>query len=175
MARTAPSPSLAGIPVFAVVDENRARAAAGITMAVGAVAFAEANFEHHFVPIRIVTIVFAVDFLLRVTIGLDRSPVGVVSTWIARRRPPEPVSARPKRFAWTLGLAMSAAMAVITNLGVHGVLPRTICLLCLALMWLESVLGLCLGCEIHGVLARRGWARSDDGFEICVGGACARR
>ena len=144
-------------------------------MAVGAVAFAEANFEHHFVPIRIVTIVFAVDFLLRVTIGLDRSPVGVVSTWIARRRPPEPVSARPKRFAWTLGLAMSAAMAVITNLGVHGVLPRTICLLCLALMWLESVLGLCLGCEIHGVLARRGWARSDDGFEVCVGGACARR
>ena len=103
MARTAPSPSLAGIPVFAVVDENRARAAAGITMAVGAVAFAEANFEHHFVPIRIVTIVFAVDFLLRVTVGLDRSPVGVVSTWIARRRPPEPVSARPKRFAWTLG------------------------------------------------------------------------
>ncbi len=111
-------------------------------------AFAEVNFEHRFVPIRIATIVFAVDFLLRVAIGLDRSPVGVVSAWIARRRPLELVSARPKRFAWTLGLLMSAPMAVITNPGVHGVLPRTICLVCLALMSLESVLGLCLGFEI---------------------------
>ena len=35
--------------------------------------------------------------------------------------------------------------------------PLTICLICMALMWLEAVLGLCLGCEIHGALVRRGW------------------
>ena len=60
------------------------------------------------------------------------------------------MSAKPKRFAWTLGLVMSFAMMVITNSDIHGALPRTICLICLVLMWLESVLGLCLGCEIHG-------------------------
>ena len=76
---------------------------------------------------------------------------------MTRRHPPEWVSAKPKRFAWTLGLAMSLAMTVITNSGVRGLLPRTICLICLALMWLESVLGLCVGCEIHGLLVRRGW------------------
>ena len=60
----------------------------------------------------------------------------------------------------------------LTNDGIRGWLPRSICLVCLALMWLESVLGLCLGCEIHGLLVRRGWARKDEAYEICAHGAC---
>ena len=72
-------------------------------------------------------------------------------------QPPEWVSAKPKRFAWTLGLAMTFAMTIITNIGIRGTLPRTICLICLTLMWMESALGLCLGCKIHGLMVRRGW------------------
>ena len=123
-------------------------------------------------PIKIVTTFFFVDFLIRVTVGLSYSPVGVVARWLTRRLEPQWVSAKPKRFAWTLGLVMSFAMMVITNSDIHGALPRTICLICLALMWMESVLGLCLGCEIYGFLVRRGWAQQDEAFEICVGGAC---
>jgi hypothetical protein len=82
------------------------------------------------------------------------------------------VSAKPKRFAWTLGLAMSGAMATITNLGIRGWLPRTVCLICLALMWLESVLGVCLGCELHGILVRHGRTHKDESFAICPHGAC---
>jgi len=62
-----------------VVDEHRVRACAGMTMVLGAVAFAYAYF---------------------------------------------------RQVAWTLGLAMSGAMAVITNSGIRGWLPRTICLIC---------------------------------------------
>ena len=39
-------------------------------------------------------------------------------------------------------------------------------------MWLESVLDLCLGCEIHGLLVRRGWAKKDEAYEVCAHGAC---
>jgi hypothetical protein len=53
------------------------------------------------------------------------------------------------------------------------VLPRSICLVCLTLMWLEAVLGLCLGCELYGFLARRGLIGRLHGFDVCVGGACA--
>ena len=56
---------------------------------------------------------------------------------------------QPKRFAWTLGLGDGLAMTVITNIGIRGTLPRTICLICLTLMWMESALGLCLGCAIY--------------------------
>lgn len=156
----------------AAVNEHRAQAAAGLTMALGAAAFAYANFEHVFWPMRIVTAFFLVDFVVRVAAGLERSPVGVAAGLLARRQPPHWVSARPKRFAWTLGATMALAMTVITNIGIHGALPRTICLVCLALMWLEAVLGLCLGCEIYGLMVRRGWRTPDPAFEVCVGGAC---
>jgi uncharacterized protein DUF4395 len=155
-----------------VFNEVEVRAAAGITMALGTYAFVYANFAKEFLPIKCVTTFFLVDFLIRVTVGIHRSPVGIASRWITRRRPPEWVSAKPKRFAWTLGLIMSAGMTGITNSNIHGWLPRSVCLICLALMWLESVLGLCLGCEIHALLVRRGWAAKDEAYEVCAGGVC---
>jgi hypothetical protein len=163
-----------GQPVRAgVFNEHQVRAAAGITLVLGALALAWAYFAKEYVPIQTVTTFFFVEFLVRVGFGIQFSPLGVVAGWMVRRKAPEWASAKPKRFAWTLGLAMSFAMMVITNSGIRGALPLSICLICLALMWLESVLGLCLGCEIHGLLVRRGWARKDEAFEICAHGACA--
>ena len=156
----------------AVVDEHRVRAAAGLTMAAGGVAFAYAYFRQLYWPLQAASSLFAVEFLVRVTGGLRRSPFGLIAGLLTRRHRPDWVSARPKRFAWTLGLAMAGAMAVITNAGIRGWLPRTICLICLTLMWLESVLGLCLGCEIHRLLVRRGWAASDPALIVCAHGAC---
>ena len=156
----------------AAVNEQQARVAAGITMALGATAFVYANFDKLFWPIRTVSAFFVVDFLIRVTANLERSPSGLVAGWMTRRRAPQWVSAKPKRFAWTLGLAMAMVMTVITNSGIHGPLPRTICLICLTLMWMEAVLGLCLGCEIYGLMVRRGWRAPDGDFEVCPNGAC---
>jgi Domain of unknown function (DUF4395) len=155
-----------------VFNEHQVRVAAGLTMLLGAVAFVYANFAKVFLPIQIVTTFFFFDFLIRVTVGINYSPTGVVAGWLSRRQEPMWVSAKPKRFAWTLGWVMSTAMMVITNSGIHGVLPRTICLICLALMWLEAVLGVCLGCEIHGLLVRKGWRTKDDAIEVCANGAC---
>jgi hypothetical protein len=39
-------------------------------------------------------------------------------------------------------------------------------------MWMESVLGVCLGCQLHGALVRRGWTTKDPAFEVCAHGAC---
>ena len=86
--------------------------------------------------------------------------------------PPAWVAVKPKRFAWTLGLGMALAMTVITNSGIRGYLPRTMCLICLTLMWMESALGLCLGCQIHGLLVRRGWIERNAPSALCDGGAC---
>ena len=72
---------------------------------------------------------------------------------------------RGRERCWSLGLGIALAMTVITNSGIRGYLPRTMCLICLTLMWMESALGLCLGCKIHGLLARRSW---HPGIEVCV-------
>src|SRR4051812_1396448 len=118
----------------AVCNEHQVRAAAGLTMVAGAVAFSYAYFDKVYVPLQVVATFFFLEFALRVALGIDRSPTGVAGRLLTRRYPPEWVSAQPKRFAWTLGLALSGAMTVITNSGIRGTLPRTICLLCLTLM-----------------------------------------
>ncbi len=96
-----------------VFDEQEVRAAAGITLAIGAIALALAVFEAVYLPIRLVTAFFALEFLVRVTAGLPASPVGRVARRLVRRQPPQWVSARPKRFAWRLGLVVSLAMVAI--------------------------------------------------------------
>jgi hypothetical protein len=156
----------------AVFDENAVRAAAGLTMVIGAVAFAFAYFDENYVPLQVAATLFFVEFLVRVTAGLRYSPVGVVARAMTRGVPPQWVSAKPKRFAWTLGLGLAFSMTVITNSGIRGTLPRAICLVCLTLMWLEAVLGLCLGCKLHGLMVRRGWTTKDPAFEVCAHGAC---
>ena len=92
----------------AVFNEHGVRAAAGLTMAIGAVAFAYAYFDKNYVPLQVVTAFFFVEFLIRVTGGLKYSPMGVLGLWMVRRKPPEWASAKPKRFAWTIGLVLSA-------------------------------------------------------------------
>jgi hypothetical protein len=156
----------------AVFDENQVRAAAGLTMVLGAVAFAFAYFDAQYIPLQLVSTLFFLEFLTRLTLGIRYSPMGVIARAMTLRQAPEWVSAKPKRFAWTLGLGMAFSMMVITNSGVRGTLPRTICAICLTLMWMESVLGVCLGCKIHALLVRRGLATKDTAFEICAHGEC---
>ena len=87
----------------AVFNENEVRAAAGLTMALGAVAFAYAALAKEFAPIKLVTSFFFVDFLIRVTVGTQVQPDRRRRGWLTRRSAAEWVSAKPKRFAWTLG------------------------------------------------------------------------
>ena len=159
-------------PVF---NEVEVRAAAGLTMVIGAVAFSYAYFKHLYIPLQVVASFFFAEFLIRLTFGLRYSPIGVVARAMTFNQPPQWVSAKPKRFAWTLGLAIGLSMTVITNVGIRGWLPRSLCLTCLTLMWLESALGLCLGCKVHAFLVRRGWAADDPDVEVCADGCCAVR
>jgi hypothetical protein len=156
----------------AMFDENQVRAAAGVTMVLGAVAFSYAYFAKQYIPLQAVSTLFFVEFLARLTVGLRYSPVGVIARVMTLRQVPDWVSAKPKRFAWTLGLGMAFSMMLITNSGIRGMLPRTICAICLTLMWMESVLGVCLGCKVHALLVRRGWATKDPAFAVCAHGEC---
>jgi len=155
-----------------VFNENEVRAAAGLTMVVGAVAFSFAYFDKNYLPLQVVATFFFVEFLIRVTIGIQYSPLGVLAGWMVQRKGPDWASAKPKRFAWTLNLLMAGALMVMTNAGITGIVPLTIGAIYLLLLWMESVLGICVGCEIHGFMVKQGWVQKDSAFEICAHGAC---
>ena len=63
----------------AVFNENEVRAAAGITLVVGATAVSFALFEHQYVPLQVVTTFFFFEFLIRLLFGIRHSPVGVIA------------------------------------------------------------------------------------------------
>ena len=157
----------------AVFNENEVRAAAGVTLIVAAVAVSFAAFEQQYLPLRIASAFLVVEFVLRTTLGIRYSPAGILARWLTRGQAPEWVSAKPKRFAWTIGLAMAFAMIVLTNVGVRGTLPQAMCAVCMALMWMECALGVCLGCKLYAWLARHGWKARDAEIEVCAGGVCA--
>ena len=66
-------------PHVACVNENEVRAAAGLTMVIGAVAFSYAYFAKQDAPLQVAASLFFAEFLTRVTVGLRHSPTGVVA------------------------------------------------------------------------------------------------
>jgi hypothetical protein len=87
-----------------VFNEYPVRAAAGLTLVFGAVAFVYAYFAKEYATIQLVTTLFFVEFLMRVALGLKFSPFGQLARLLTWREAPQWVSAKPKRFAWSLGL-----------------------------------------------------------------------
>ena len=114
------------------------------------------------------------------------SPTIWIATYLARNRTPYWKPLAPKRFAWTIGAAMISVCLIFFHpekfaAGVNFItqhqllptteqyLPRTLPLymvwICLGFMWLEAILGYCVGCQIHALLAKIGLAK--DECEAC--------
>jgi hypothetical protein len=104
------------------------------------------------------TVVIAYGFVARVLAGPSLSPLGLVVTRVITPRlglAERPVAGPPKRFAQGIGVAFSLSAVVLTVLGYWGAAQVLLGLLALA-AFLESALGLCLGCKVFALLMRVG-------------------
>lgn len=152
-----------GVPVL---NEREARAAAGILFAVSLIAFMNAFLVGNFAPIRVVSVLFFVDFFIRVLISPKYAPSLVLGRLMVRNQTPEFVGAPQKHFAWGLGLALASVMVVlVAGFDVRGPLNMLICVTCLTLLFFETAFGICIGCILYRVVLRRE-------TELCPGGAC---
>lgn len=119
-------------------------------------------------PVQIwLAAILVAGFVLRVAGGPRYSPFGRLSVHVLAPRvsaEPKMVSGAPKRFAQSIGLAMStiALVLLLTGLAVAG----TVVLGVLALAALaESALGFCLGCWMYAHLQRAGIFSQDSCVE----------
>jgi hypothetical protein len=112
----------------------------------------------------------AYGFWARVLSGPTLSPLGQLATRvIAPRLPVEPrlVAGPPKRFAQAIGVVFSSTAVVLWfGFGQSTAAWVVIGLLAVA-AFLESVLGLCLGCKVFAVLMRHG-VIPEDVCEACA-------
>jgi len=104
------------------------------------------------------TVVIAYGFVARVLTGPTLSPLGQLVTRFVTPRlrvPERPVPGPPKRFAQGMGVAFSVTALVLTGLGYWTAAEVMLGLLAGA-AFLESALGLCLGCNVFAILMRIG-------------------
>jgi hypothetical protein len=132
------------------VNEKAARVVAGV-VAVTAVVVLATGWDWLLVPL-------AYGFWARVLSGPTLSPLAQFATRVAAPRlgPPKTVPGPPKRFAQSIGAALSTAAAVLALVaGAHGAADVLVAALAAAAT-LESVFALCLGCRLFALLMRIG-------------------
>lgn len=142
-----------GIPVL---NEREIRAAAGLFFLATLVSFLVILFTGNFVPVKYVLTIFFLDFIIRVFISPRLAPSLVIGRFIVRRQTPEYVGAAQKKFAWVIGLLLSATMftfLVIVN--AYSLITGLTCLVCLIFLYFESSFGICLGCMVYALFYKR--------------------
>src|SRR5204863_2005086 len=122
-----------------VLNEREIRASAGILFLATFTSLMLILFKNDFLLIRYVISIFLTDFIIRVFINPKFSPMLIIGRLIVRNQVPEYVGARQKKFAWIVGLILSATMFTFMVL-VHSYSPITgiVCLVCLILLFFES-------------------------------------
>ncbi len=133
-----------------VLNEREIRAAAGILFLATFISLMFILFKNNFLPVKYVLTVFLADFIIRVFISPKFSPTLIVGRLIVSNQTPEYVGAQQKKFAWTIGVILSATMFVfMVVINSYSPITGIICFICLIFLFFESAFGICLGCKFY--------------------------
>jgi hypothetical protein len=133
-----------------VLNEREIRAAAGIMFLVIYTALMLIIFKGDFRMVKYVIALFLIDFSIRVFINPKFSPSLIIGRLIVSNQVPEYVGAQQKKFAWIIGVILSASMFVLLIvLNATGPFTGLICFLCLVFLFFESAFGICLACKVY--------------------------
>jgi len=133
-----------------VLNEREIRAAAGILFLATFISLMFILFKNNFLPIKYVLIAFLVDFIIRVFINPKFSPTLIMGRLIVGNQTPEYVGAQQKKFAWVIGVILSATMFIfMVVINSYSPITGVICFVCLMFLFFESAFGICLGCKFY--------------------------
>ena len=151
-----------------VLNEREIRAAAGILFVATFISTMFVTFKNNFLPIKYVLTVFLSDFI-SVFINPKFSPTLIIGRLIVSNQTPEYVGAQQKKFAWVIGVILSATMFIlIVIVNSYSIITGVICLVCLVFLFFESAFGICLGCKFYPLLFKERPQR-------CPGEVCDKR
>ena len=150
-----------------VLNEREIRAAAGILFLATFTSLMFILFKENFIPIKYVITGFFLDFIIRAFINPRFSPTLIFARFIVSNQTPEYVSAAPKKFAWIIGVILSATMFyyfIIVN--AYSPITGIVCLICLIFLFFESAFGICLGCLFYPLFFKQK-------IQLCPGDVCS--
>ena len=149
-----------------VLNEREIRAAAGILFLATFLSLMLILFKNNFLMIKYVITLFLTDFIIRVFINPKYSPTLIIGRLIVSNQVPEYVGARQKKFAWRIGLALSATMFLfIVIINSYSPVTGVVCLICLVFLFFESAFGICLACKFYSLMYK-------ERTQYCPGEVC---
>ena len=149
-----------------VLNEREIRASAGILFLATFLSLMFILFKNNFLPIKYVITFFLTDFIIRVFVNPKYSPSLIIGRLIVRSQVPEYVGAQQKKFAWIIGVALSAAMFILmVVVNSYSPISGIICLICLVFLFFESAFGICLGCKFYSIFYK-------EKAQYCPGEVC---
>ena len=159
-----------------VLDERRVRASSGIMFLLGMIAFINGFILNKYAIIPYVSGFIMMSFLIAVFINPKFSPSIFIGYLFVRKQSSLPIGAVQKKFAWSLGLGLSATIFVLSIM----LLEDTslfepvcfLCIICLILLFLETAFGICVGCKLYWLAIRMKLLRKPVEKPNCMGDAC---
>jgi len=156
-----------------VFNEREVRAGAGILFLLGILSFVNCIVTENIGISRIFIWGFLAEFIIRVLINPKYAPSLILGRFMVRHQVPEYVGAKQKRFAWGIGLGLALVLFILTtvftpNIGeenLHNILIGLSCIICLVILYLEAVFGICIGCVFYNKFHK-------DQAQYCAGGEC---
>ncbi len=135
-----------------VLNEREIRASAGILYLLMFWSWILVIFNDNYLLLKYANTIFLADFIVRIFISPKYSPLLIIGRLIVSNQTPEYVGAAQKKFAWTIGLVLSAIIfLLLVVLNSDSFINFFICHTCLIFLFFESSFGICFGCKFYSM------------------------
>jgi len=160
---------------YKVLDERQVRGSSGIMFLFGLAALVN-GFSGNYSVIPYISGFLLFSFLVAVFINPKYSPTMLLASVFVRKQTPLYIGAVQKRFAWSLGIALSGAIFVLsifllTDATYFEPLCQ-LCIICLILLYLETAFGICVGCKLYFLSIKMKLLKEPKEKPNCMGDAC---
>ena len=149
-----------------VLNERELRATAGILFLLMYTSIMIVIFENQYLMLKYAIFIFLTDFIIRVFVNPKFSPTLIIGRMIVKNQVPEYVGAQQKKFAWIIGVIISATMFILIGiLNFDTFITTLLCYVCLIFLFFEAAFGICIGCKIYTLVYK-------EKAQYCPGEVC---
>jgi hypothetical protein len=161
---------------YKIIDERRIRASAGIMFLLGLIAFVNGFILQEYIIIPYIAGILMLNFIIGIFINPKFSPTVFIAYLFVHKQSPLPIGAIQKKFAWSLGLALSTAIFILSFYLLNDVSyfepVCMLCLICLLFLYLETAFGICVGCKLYYLAIRLKLLKKPVEKPNCMGDVC---
>ncbi|MBL1280402.1 MAG: DUF4395 domain-containing protein [Fluviicola sp.] len=161
---------------YKTLDERVVRASAGLMLGLALIAFINVNFLQRYFVITYISGFLMLNFLIGILLNPKYAPTVILANLIVAKQSKLPIGAIQKKFAWTLGLLLASAIFILSLLLLNDVRffepVCLLCLICIALLFIESSFGICVGCNLYHFFVKIKWIKEPAIKPNCMGDSC---